>query len=200
LQAQSYAGGITLVHNISTGESLKTIKRAKANQELDISVACLNLIYDEGDVADFDINLKVSPPLRTSQDKKALVKAVQNGDINIITAQHRPLSKEEKDQPFGLAMHGASTLETVFQSLHTHTDLSLERILHCLSVGPHRALDMPCPEIKVDAPAYLTIVDPSTSPRPVQLVSKGVNNPFEGKTLPGSVLGVVRGKAMHLNH
>ena len=197
VQAQKYAGGKSLIYNISTEQALKRVKRS--NLDTTISVACLNLIYDENDVADFDINLKVSPPLRSSQDKKALIRAVQNGDINVITSHHRPLSKEEKDQPFGLAMHGASTLETVFGSLNTYTNLPIDRILHCLSVGPHEALGIPCQEIKVGSSAYLTLIDEKNKDVHPSLVSKGVNNPFHNKKMKGSILGLIRAGELYLH-
>jgi len=199
LKAHDYSDGKLLIYNVSSADSLSKISRSANLAKVNVSVSCLNLIYDEGDVSTFDLNLKVSPPLRSKKDKNALLKAVSSGSINIITSNHRPLSKEEKDQPFGLSLPGAATIESAFSALVSFTNLSIGRITHCLSIGPHEAIGLDLPEIKVGSRAYLTLLDPSIKRQQSHAKSKGVNNPFLSHEMTGAVIGQVRDRSIHTN-
>ena len=190
-----YAGARILFHNISTTGCLKEISKSTNSGLITTSVAFLNLVKSDEDVLDFDLNLKTVPPLRNN--KKALSKAVESGQVNIITSNHNPRSIEEKDQPFGLSDFGASTLDTVFPALNTYSKgISLERIIHCLSIGPHDTLGLDCPIIAKGSEAVLTVFDPSKSTQfsPESLKSKSKNNPFVDEKLTGQVLGIVNGR------
>ncbi len=194
IKARDYSDGRLLIYNISCARDLQEIKKSSDTSRITVSVPHLNLIYDESDVASFDLNLKVSPPLRTTSDKKALVRAITSGQVNIITSQHRPLSKEEKDQPFGMSKPGAATIETVFSSLVQYaTSIPVERLAHCLSVGPHEALGLDCPSVSTGSKAHLTVFDPTVESSYHNLKTKGVNSPFEGATLAGKVIGIISG-------
>lgn len=194
LEAVKYAEGQVLIYNISSAESIARIKKYNGKGSVTASVSCLNLIRDVEDVQDFNLNLKVNPPLRSSQDKRALAKAVESGAINIITSQHRPLSKEEKDQPFGMSSFGAATIETVFASLLTYADISVERLVHCLSVGPREALAVECPTIMVGEEACITVFDTSSKKTYDHFKTRGTNHPFSGSELTGEVIGLINGK------
>jgi len=191
LSAQTYTSGKVLIHNISSKESLSRI--GKPTQQVHISVPALNLVKDDSDVIDFTLSLKVNPPLRSKQDRRALEKAVENGTVNIISSHHRPLSIDEKDQPFGISAFGASTLETVFSSVRHYTDISVARIAHNLSVGPHEALELDCPVIETGAKAYLSLFDAEEATSVNDTQSKGSNLPFEGEELTGKVIGIING-------
>lgn len=196
IKLSEYANARILIHNISTASGLKEAKLSANKENISFSVPFLNLIKEDTDLLDFDVNLKVSPPIRDKRERKALCKAVESGQINVITSNHQPLSIEEKDQPFGLSQFGASTLESVFSALITHTkELSTERIIHCLSIGPRNVLKIDSPGIKKGENADLTIFDASMtqtfSTSDVQ--SKSLNNPFLGQSLKGKVIGIING-------
>ena len=189
-----YTGAPAILYNIST--PLHKAPRLKKSKHLTSTVSAMHLIHDADEVAQFNLNLKVSPPLRDSSTRRSLIKSVESGDINVITSHHRPLSVEEKDQPFGISEFGASTLDTVFSSLHTLSDgLSLDRLTHCLSIGPHEALDIPCPLIETGSPVCLTVFDPT---EPITYISsmlgsRSKNNPYLGLSLKGKVIGTLHG-------
>ncbi len=195
IRCSEYADAALLIHNISTAEGLLSIKKATNKGNLSVSVPFLNLLLEDKDVIDFDLNLKVQPPLRSSSDRKALIKAINTGQINIITSNHKPLSLEEKDQPFGDSTSGASTIETVFAGLNTlGSELSTEHMIHCLSNGPREVLGLQKESIKVGQAANLTIFDPEEEVTfdESQIKSKCKNNPLLGRSLRGSILGVIK--------
>ena len=188
-----YTESPILIHNVSSSESLRHIKDS---ENATATVSFMNLIYEDQDQLDFSLNLKVHPPLRAKKDRKALCKAVREGVIGAITSNHYPLSQEEKDQPFGLSKTGASTLETVFASLNTMCkELDLETIIHSLSIGPSKLLQLKCPILEKGSDASLTIFDPNIKSEITRdsLRSKSLNNPFINQTLEGKVLGIING-------
>ena len=190
----AYSEGRLLIHGISTTQGLKEGKKSAKEGRLFFSVPFMNLIFEDQDVLDFDLNLKTLPPLR--RNKKELVKALNKGQIAAIVSNHMPLSKEEKDQPFGLSKFGASTIETVFCALNSFSkDLKLENLLYALSVGPHAAIGLECPTIDKNQKAYITVFDPSKSIviEKTHLKSKSTNNPFMGKSMKGTIIGIING-------
>lgn len=201
IKHSEYAQAKILIHNISTTSGLKTAKLSSNKNNISFSVPFMNLVKDETDLLSFDINLKVSPPLRGKDERKGLSKAIESGSINIISSNHRPLSIEEKDQPFGLTKFGASTLEVVFSALNTYAKtISTERIIHCLSNGPCEALGIDHPKISVGETASMTIFDPDELVQfeEKDLRSKSKNNPFLGDELRGRVIGIISGTKSNL--
>ncbi len=193
LEAIRYTGGKALIHNISLSSSVKSIEKARKDISVDISIPYLNLIYNDTDVINFDVNLKILPPLRSQIELNKLIKAIEKGQINVITSNHNPKSKEEKDEPFGQSSFGATGLNTLFPALVTHTPLSLDRIVQCLSFGPYQALLGDPPQIKVGEKANLTFFDPDEEFvfNPSLDHSKSINNPFYESKLKGKVLGII---------
>jgi len=84
-------------------------------------------------------------------------------------------------------------LETVFSSVRHYTDISVARIAHNLSVGPHEALELDCPVIETGAKAYLSLFDAEEATSVNDTQSKGSNLPFEGEELTGKVIGIING-------
>lgn len=196
IKLSEYAEARILIHNISTVSGLKEAKSSANKEHIFFSVPFLNLIKEDTDLLGFDVNLKVSPPIRGKSERKALCKAVESGQINVITSNHQPLSIEEKDQPFGLSKFGASTLESVFAALNTYAkELSTERIIYCLSIGPRSILEIDSPNVKKGEKADLTVFDTSLSEPFIasEIKSKSLNNPFLDQVLRGKVLGIING-------
>lgn len=201
IKHSEYAEARVLIHNISTTAGIKEARGSSNKKNISFSIPFMNLISDDSDLLTFDLNLKVSPPLRGKSEKRGLTKAIESGQVNIISSNHRPLSIEEKDQPFGLTKFGASTLEVVFSALNTYANgLSTERIIHCLSNGPKEALELVNPDISKNEYALLTVFDPSDEIKyeDKDLKSKSKNNPFLGQPLKGRVLGIINGNRSNL--
>ena len=157
----------------------------------------LNLLYDDSNLAEFDSNLKVAPPLRSAANKNKLIKAIQSDTIHAIASNHYPLDEESKKLEFTYAKFGASGIETVFSALNTalRNKVKTEDLIEKMTAGPRSVLNITSPKIEVGTQAELTIFDPELSWTFNKSLSLSKNNPFLGKTLTGKVIGtVVKGK------
>lgn len=199
LQLVEYSDGKICLQNISTAESVDIVSKTKSDTTA--TVPYLNLVFNDSELASFNANLKVWPPLREEKDRKALIKAIEKGTINCISSNHMPIKEEDKDKEFGLSHFGATGLETCFAAINTYANgLSLERLIYCLSEGSYETLEIEYEPIKTGAKAVLTIFDPD---QPTEITksyfkSQCFNNPFVDKTLTGRILGVVNGQKSEL--
>src|SRR3546814_10754651 len=98
-------------------------------------------------VVGFDSNYKVSPPLRTAGDRKALLRGLKDGTIDAIVSQHTPHEIEYKEVEFQIAAEGIVGLQTVLP-LALQAGLTVEQIVEKLAIGPRRVLGLPIPEFK----------------------------------------------------
>ncbi len=202
LRQLAYTDSRVLIQNISLSWAADKIYKIGSRRDVAASVAYFNLSHNDAAVADFDINYKVLPPLRSESDRKKLCRAIEKGKVQVITSNHSPRSIEEKDEPFGLSPFGASSIETTFSSLLTFAkEISLEKIVYCLSQGPRAVLDIPKASIVKESTASFTLFDPSRTWKVSveSLFSKSKNNPYIGKTLQGYVLGVYNNLSLNLN-
>jgi len=107
--------------------------------------------------------MKMNPPLRTEDDRAALIEALRDGTIAAIATDHAPHSREEKDVPFEAAPFGVTGLETAFAALYTNLVepgiLPLEILLERMSAGPARAYGLEPPRIAIGAEANLVLLD-----------------------------------------
>lgn len=151
----------------------------------------------------YDTNAKVNPPLRTRDDVRACVAALEAGGIDAIATDHAPHASIEKDCEFDHAAFGVSGLETALGlalALYHERRLDLRTIVAALTVGPARALglDRFVPGIgtlRPGAPGDVAIFDPDEEwvVDPAALASKGKNTPLAGRTLRGRVVATVYG-------
>jgi dihydroorotase len=193
-----YSGSRLHLYNISSAGSVAIIRAAKENGlALTCSVPAINLLYTDEDLQGFDSNLKVLPPLRTLNDREALIAGLQDGTIDFITSSHTPLEIEAKELEFPYAKFGAIGLETAFAVARTalQDDLSLEQLVDKLAVQPRRILGIEVPKIDEKQPANLTLFDPDKrwTPGWKDFRSKSKNTPFIGRELQGKALAVFRG-------
>ncbi len=129
-----YTGGKLHLPTLSTGQSVKLVKAAKAKGlQITCSASVHNLTLTDEKLEGFDSRYKVSPPLRNQDDRKALVKAVKDGTIDMITSDHNPIDIEHKKMEFDLAKNGTIGLESAFGALGTV--LPLEVIVEKLTSG-----------------------------------------------------------------
>ena len=184
-----------LVDQISTEGALETLSRARRKGlEVAVSVSINHLCFNEIDIGDYRTFFRLDPPLRTEQDRQALIEALREGLIDVVTSAHSPAPAEDKRRPFSEAAPGAVGLETLLPallSLHHEDGLDLLDLLRPVTSGPAGLLGVPGGALSEDAPADLVLFDPNA---PVvidaaALRSKSKNSPFDGRRLQGKVAG-----------
>ena len=193
-----------LVDQISTEGALDSLARARAKGlEVAASVSINHLCFNELDIGDYRTFYRLDPPLRAESDRLALIEAVRDGLIDVITSAHAPAPAEDKRRPFAEAAPGAVGLETLLAaalSLHHEDGLDLLDVLRPLTHGPATLLDLESGVLEADAPADLVLFDPG-APIVVDaatLKSKSRNSPFDGRRLQGRVLlTLVGGRIVH---
>lgn len=188
-------GARFLVDQISTAGALETLARARAKGlEVAASVSINHLCFNEIDIGDYRTFYRLDPPLRPESDRQALIEAVRDGLIDVITSAHAPAPAEDKRRPFGEAAPGAVGLETLLSAalmLHHEDGLELLDILRPLTHGPASLLGLDSGVLAAGAPADLVLFD-LNAPVVVdaaKLKSKSKNSPFDGRMLQGKVLG-----------
>ncbi|MCF8236744.1 MAG: dihydroorotase [Saprospiraceae bacterium] len=197
IQLLRYADSHLVLHAISASESLDMIRRArKEGLHLGATVPAWNLVFTDDAVRTYDTRYKLMPPLRGSDDRKALQKAVKEGLIEAIVSQHVPLEDDQKEVEFPYAAFGSTGLETTFAMCCTHlvpNILTLDDLVHRMSTGPRKLLSMPGGTIQVGEPADLTVFQPEQTWTftIADQISKGRNNPLDGVELRGRVFGVI---------
>jgi dihydroorotase len=188
-------GARFLVDQISTAGALETLARARAKGlEVAASVSINHLCFNEIDIGDYRTFYRLDPPLRPESDRQALIEAVRDGLIDVITSAHAPAPAEDKRRPFGEAAPGAVGLETLLSAalmLHHEDGLDLLDILRPLTHGPASLLGLESGVLAEGAPADLVLFD-ANAPVVIdaaKLKSKSKNSPFDGRMLQGKVLG-----------
>ena len=186
-----------LMH-LSARESADALRRARhegvgATAEVTPHHLCLT---DEA-VRSLDPNLKMNPPLRSENDRRALIEALRDGVITAIATDHAPHARHEKDVPFEDAPFGVIGLETAFAALHTYLvppgELTLEVLLERMSAGPARAFGIPEPVVEVGARANLVALDLDAEWEVSEdgFRSLSANSWLLGKTLRGRVVRTI---------
>lgn len=181
------------VCHISTKESVALIRKAKA-EGLPISceTAPHYLVYCDADLQD-DGRFRMNPPLRSTQDRKALLEGVIDGTIDMIATDHAPHSAEEKSRGLKNSLNGIVGLETSFQILYTKLVksgvITLERLIELMQVNPAKRFKIGN-SLKIGQPADLTVFDlrEEYSIDPNDFLSQGRSTPFEGEKVFGKCL------------
>ena len=194
IRLTEYTGGNIHLTGVSTAEGVKLIRQAKANGlSITADVHVAHLIYTEEDVLGFDSNFKVMPPLRFETDRAALWTGVLDGTIDCIVSDHRPHDKEEKDLEFDLADFGTINLQTVFSSLRGTKEFDLNKVIHAISNGARKLLDLPITSIQEGNSADITLFSPNATWHFTKdtLFSKTTNTPLLNQQLTGEVYGII---------
>ena len=189
---------------ITTALALPALERAK-QQGLDVTagVSIHHLTLNEFDVADYRSFFKVKPPLRSEEDRLAVVSALATGLLDIISSMHTPQNEESKRLPYEQAASGAVALETLLPAalrLYHSDDLSLPNLFRALSLNPAKLLGLSSGRLTEGAPADLILFDPDTPfvLDRFKLHSKSKNTPFDGQRMQGRVLATfVGGKKVY---
>ena len=194
-----YTKGKLHIPCISTANSVKLIAQAK-KKGLDVtcSVAAHHLFLTDDEILSFNTNCKVSPPLRTEKDRKALIKGVNNGVIGMITSDHNPIDIEHKKTEFENAKNGTIGLESLFGV--ANSVLKIAPLINALTANPRKRFGIEIPIIDVNQKANLTLFNPKKEFvfSNDKILSKSKNTAFLGKKLQGEVYGVIVGNKIIL--
>ncbi len=198
-------GGHLHLQHISTKGSVELVKLAKEKgmKNITCEVTPHHFSLTEEAVEGFNTSAKVKPPLRTEDDRQALLLGLRDGTIDCIATDHAPHSELEKKREFNEAAFGISGLETALPlslNLVRNGHISLSRLVELLSVNPARIISSRGGTLKPGAPADVTVFDPDLEweVTPEALASRGKNTPFLGKKLRGRVvITIVEGRIVH---
>ena len=180
------------ISQISSGRSVELIKNKKNNLKFTCGVSINNLSLNENDIGDFRTFLKLSPPLRTEEDRISLVQGLKDETIDVIVSDHKPEDEEQKRLTFAQAATGASGIETLLSlslELYHNGSLKLETIIKALTSNPARILKINKGNLSVGNDADFCIVDINKPwiVKQENLISKSKNTSIENKKLQGKV-------------
>lgn len=181
--------------HLSCAGSIELIRRAKREGlpvTADVTPHHVSLTVD--DLAPYDTHYKMNPPLRTREDRDALIAGLVDGTIDAIATDHAPHTDLDKaatiyDAPFGLT--GFETAFAVtYEALVSANHLSRKKYFELLTTGPARILGLPIPSLQPGPPANLAVIDPELTWTfdPAKGHSKAHNSPFAGRSLKGKVV------------
>ena len=182
------------VNQITSKESLEVIKQNKViGKKFTVGVSINNLSLNENDIGDFKTFLKLSPPLRSEDDRIALVNGVKSGLIDVIVSDHTPEDEESKRLPFAQAATGSIGIETLLSlalEMYHNESLPLKRIIETLTINPAKILKINKGSLKTGNDADICIFD-LNKPWVVKaddLKSKSKNTAIEDRKLQGKVI------------
>lgn len=179
---------------ITTEKSLPALARAKAaGLDVTAGTSIHHLTLNEFDVGDYRTFFKFTPPLRSEPDRLAMVAAVADGTIDIISSMHSPADEESKRLPFEDAAPGAVALESFLPAamrLYHAGHLDLPALFRAMALNPANRLGLPQGRLTLGAPADLVLFDPDAPflMDRFKLRSKSKNTPFDGARMEGKVL------------
>lgn len=202
LLARLTGSRVHLAH-ISCRGSLELIRWAKENNlPVTAEVTPHHLLLTDQMIVDYDPNLKVNPPLRSQEDRQALVQALQDGTIDVIATDHAPHAPDEKDTEFDAAPFGIigleSALPVLLDRLVQKKIITFSRLIELLSTNPARILGLKNKgHLRVGADADLTLIQPQKK-QTIDInsfASKSKNCPFNGWVVKGmAIMTIVGGR------
>lgn len=198
LEVLRYSGGKLHFAHISTKRSIELIRQAKKDG---LSVTCETAPHyfslSDEDIKTFEAKFKMNPPLRSREDKEAVIEGLQDGTIDVIATDHAPHTLEEKLMPIQKAPMGIVGFETslglCITNLVDRGYLTLSQVIEKLSLNPARILNIKQGNIKIGESANLTVIDSDVEwiVDAAKFKSKCKISPFDGKNLRGRALAVV---------
>lgn len=184
---------------VSTALSADILRAAKTgNGRVTAGVSINNLCLNENDIGRYRTYFKLNPPLRSEDDRQAMIDALRTGVIDTIHSDHDPQDSEVKRQPFAEASNGAIGLDTLLAAalrLVHSGDVDLKTVLRAMTSRPAEILGLPTGRLSRGAPADLVLID-LDYPWQVterQLRSKSRNTSFEGARMQGKVMRTIVG-------
>lgn len=187
-----YTGGKLHIPTISTAKSVKLIREAKKKKlNVTCSVTAHHMSLTDVELNTFDSRFKVTPPLRSISDTKAIIKGLKDGTIDMITSDHNPIDIENKKLELENSFFGTTGLESLFGSINNILDL--EQTISCLTENPRKRFGLEPTKIAKGEKADLTLFNPEINYvfSEENILSKSKNSAFLDKELKGEVYGIV---------
>ena len=189
--------------HVSTAASVEAIRHAKA-QGLPVTcdTAPPYFVLNETAIGDYRTFAKLSPPLRSEWDRRAVIEGLRDGTIDAIASDHAPWDQDSKRLPFSSAAYGIVGLETLLAlslELYHNRHLDMLELIRLLTVNPAGILRLPVGRLAVGAPADLVLFDPDHPWQicPDEFRSKSKNAPFDDRPVRGRVrLTIVDGRTI----
>jgi len=180
------------ISQISSKKSVEIVNERKQKVKFTCGVSINNLSLNENDIGDFKTFLKLSPPLRTEEDRMSLVEGLNNKTIDVIVSDHKPEDEEQKRLTFAQSATGSSGIETLLSlslELYHNGSVKLETIIQALTSNPAKILKINKGNLTIDNNADFCIVDINKPwiVKKEKLISKSKNTSIENKKLQGKV-------------
>ena len=186
-------GATVAIQHISAKESVELVRKGKRSGARVFAEATPHhFSLTEDAVSLYGSNAKMNPPLRTEEDRQAIIAGLKDGTIDVIATDHAPHAKDEKDRPFTQAPSGIIGLETSFSlgimNLVEPGHLSLLKLISKMSTEPARLYALDAGTIREEGPADIVLFDTEKTWAYLAPQSKSTNSPWLGKSLKGKVL------------
>ena len=199
-----YTGSKLHISGVSSAAGVEMIRKAKTEGlNITCSVTPYHLALNDEALTSYSSLYKVTPPLRSEEDREALIAALADGTIDCITSHHRPQEWDSKEKEFEYAGDGMNVQEMAYNIALTAIgkQVKYERLVDALSTKPRQIFNLPDAKIAEGAVANLTLFTNkgkrSYGNKDIKSLSK--NNPFLGKELNGGVIGIINNNKLHLN-
>ncbi|OGC43376.1 hypothetical protein A2Y85_08485 [candidate division WOR-3 bacterium RBG_13_43_14] len=178
--------------HISTRGAVEIIRKAKSEG---LSITCETcphyFFFNDEVLASFDTNFKVNPPIRTEDDRLAVIEGLRDGTIDCIATDHAPHSQAEKELEFTHAPYGMTGLETalslIIMELINKQKFTWSMIIEKLNINPAKIINEKSGYLKIGDPANITVIDPEIKWKatPDKIYSRSINTPLINKELQG---------------
>ncbi|HYO76596.1 MAG TPA: dihydroorotase [Thermoanaerobaculia bacterium] len=192
------------IAHLSTAGAIAAVRRARAEGvRVTCEVTPHHIALSDEAVQSFSTNLKMNPPLRSEQHRRAILEGIADGTVDAIATDHAPHHFDEKNVEFDLAPFGVTGLETAFAVCYEHlvrtNIVTLPRLIELLSTGPARIFNLPGGTLRKGALGDVTLLDlESTYEVTREFASMAANSPFVGARLQGRpVVTIVGGVVKH---
>jgi dihydroorotase len=201
----THTGAHIHLQHITSATSVEIIRRAK-QRKVNITAEATphHLALTDSAIAEYNTNFKMNPPLRTEEDRQALIEGLREGTIDCVATDHAPHTDYEKDKEFDFAPNGVVGLETALsvtlQILHRECGFSLIDTISQLTSKPSEIMNLDAGSINEGSKADISIIDPDRpwTVNPESLHSKSANSPWLGTKLKGQVRKtLVEGKVVY---
>lgn len=197
------SGAHVVIQHISSGRSVELVRMFRSmGAQLHAEATPHHFTLTEDAVLEHGTLAKMNPPLRTEEDRQAIIAGLADGTIDIIATDHAPHSREEKERSITAAPSGIIGLETSLAlgitTLVRPGHLSLMQLLEKMTVNPARLYHLPSGELKEGRAADIVLFDPEERWTPTEYASLSANSPFTGRELFGKVkFTICRGEIIY---
>lgn len=204
LQIALETGAIVNVQHISTKEGVELVRKAKAvpGNRVHAEATPHHIALTEDAVIAKGTLAKVNPPIRTEEDRLAIIEGLKDGTIDIVATDHAPHAKDEKDKALTEAPSGMLGLEAALplciEKLVKEAGMSMSEVLDKLTAKPAAMYNIDRGDLRVGGPADIVIFNPDEKWRVTGFRSKSQNSPFMGEELTGKVkYTICKGKVVY---